>query len=88
MATNNLPIDYQCIIMFFKKVLPITIGTNWQKQILYFTLAKYWQSIGNRYNTLVTIGKSLVEINMWKFYLPKKYKCIGIRLAIRLVISD
>ena len=50
--------------MFLKKFLPIIIGTNWQKQILYFTLAKYWQNSGDRYNTLVTIGKSLLEINM------------------------
>ena len=39
------------------------IGTNWLKQILYFIFAKYWQNISNRYNTLVAIGKSLVEID-------------------------
>ena len=40
---------------------------NWQKQVHYFALAKYWQNIDNKYNALVTIGKSLVEINMRKF---------------------
>ena len=68
--------------MFLKTFLPIIMGTNWQKQILYFTLAKYWQNIGNMYNALVTIGKSLLEINMWKFWPSKIYKCIGKRLVV------
>ena len=50
--------------MFLKKFLPIMIGTNCQKQTLYFTLAKYWQNISSRYNALVIIGKPSVEINM------------------------
>ena len=50
--------------MFFLKNLPIIIGTIGKKQILYFTLVKYWQNIGNRYNALVTTGQSFVEINM------------------------
>ena len=40
---------------------------DWYKLVkanTYFTLAKYWQNIDNRYNALVTIGKSFVEINM------------------------
>ena len=40
------------------------INKNWQKQILYFTLAKYCQIIGNMCNVFITFGKSLVEINM------------------------
>ena len=57
------------------------IGTNWQKQILYFRMAKHWQIIGNRNNALVTIGKSLVESNIWKLWPTKMFKCIDKRLA-------
>ena len=64
MATNNLLTDYQCTIIALTKFLPIMIGTNWQKQVLYFRMAKHWQIIGNRNNALVTIGKSLVESNI------------------------
>ena len=39
-------------------------GTNWEKQIRYFTLAKHWSNIGNSYNALVTIDKLLEEINL------------------------
>ena len=39
MITNNLLIDYQCTIIALTRFLPIMIGINWQKQILYFTLA-------------------------------------------------
>ena len=49
---------------------------------LYFKLVKYWQNVGNRYNALVTIGKSLVEINMWVLWTSKIYKCICERLAV------
>ena len=50
MATNHLPTDYQSTIIAFLKNLPITIGTDWQNQTLYFTLAKHWkqlQCLGN-----------------------------------------
>ena len=50
-------------IILLTKFLPIMIGTNWQKQILYLTLAKYWQNIGDRYNALLTIGNSHEKIN-------------------------
>ena len=32
-------------------------GTNWWKQIVYFTIAKHGKNIGNRNNSLLTIGK-------------------------------
>ena len=60
MATNYLPLDYQCTIVAFLKYLPITTGTDWQNQTLYFTLAKHRQNIDKSYNGLVMIGKSLV----------------------------
>ena len=50
--------------MFLIKFLPIMIGTNWSKQMLYLALEKHCQNIDNRYNALVANGKSLVEINM------------------------
>ena len=40
------------------------IGTNWEKQMLYFRLPKHSQNIDNRKNALVTIGKSLIESNI------------------------
>ena len=67
MATNNLPIDHKCtmmFLMFLTKLLPIMIGTNSKRQILYFKLVKHWQNIDNKYNALVTISNPLVEINI------------------------
>ena len=64
-------IDYQCTIMAWAKFLPIMIDTNWWKQILNFTIAKHGQSIGNKNNALLTIGKSLVEQNTWKSWPAK-----------------
>ena len=58
----------------FNKIFPNHDCYNWQKQILYFTLAKYWQNIGNRYSVSITTGKSLVD--------TKIYECIGKRLAV------
>ena len=51
-------------MMAFTKFLPIMIGTNWQKQILYFTMGKHGQNIGDRNNALLAIGKSLIERNI------------------------
>ena len=42
LSTNNLPIDYQCTIMFFLKNLPIIIGPIGKNK--YFIL--HWQNIG------------------------------------------
>ena len=42
----------------------------------------HWQNTGNKPNALLTICKSLVEINMWKLWPAKIYKCIGKRLAV------
>ena len=55
--------------MLFKKFLPMRIGTH-------------WQNIGNRYYTLVTINKSLVEVNMCKLLRSKIYKCFGRTLPV------
>ena len=47
-------------------------------------MAKHWQCIGNtiQCNALVTIGKSLVEINMWQLWSSRIYECTGKRLAV------
>ena len=55
--------------MLFKKFLPMRIGTH-------------WQNIGNRYYTLVTVNKSLVEVNMCKLLRSKIYKCFGRTLPV------
>ena len=47
MATDNLPTNCQCTIMFLTKFLPIITDTNWfKKTTLFYTgkiLAKHWQ---------------------------------------------
>ena len=40
----------------------IFAGYDWQKLVKTNTL--HWQNIGSRYNALVKIGRSSVEINM------------------------
>ena len=55
--------------MLFKKFLPMRIGTH-------------WQNIGSRYYTLVTVDKSLVEVNMCKLLRSKIYKCFGKTLSV------
>ena len=39
------------------------------------------QNIGKRFNALITLGKSLVEINMWKLWPSKIYSYIGKKIS-------
>lgn len=47
------------------------ISKNLLKQILYFTLAKHLQNFGNKKGAQVRIRKSLIEINIQNYDLPK-----------------
>ena len=63
--------------MALTKVLLIMIETGKNKCFIL-----QWQNIGNKVNALVTIGKSLVESNIWKLWPAKMFKYIGKRLAV------
>ena len=52
------------------------------KKILNFTIARHGQNIGNKNNASLTIGKSLVERNIWKSWPAKMFKWVGKRLAV------
>ena len=75
MAANKEVIGYQLLILFL-----IFTTQDWYKftnwQIFYIGKS------GNRPNTLLTIGKLLVEITMWKLWQGKIYECIAKRLAV------
>ena len=73
---------FLCEGMALIKFLPIMIGRNCWKEILYFTMAKHRQMMGNKNNALVRIGKSLVESNIWRLWPAKMFQCIGKRLAV------
>ena len=47
--------------MFINKFLAIMIVIYKLVETIYFTLAKYWQNIGNRYNPLVTYNQKIID---------------------------
>ena len=79
MAINNLLIDYANAPWWLEQ----NLYQSWLVQIRknkYFILQ--WQNIGNRNKSSLTIGKLLVERNIWKLWPAKIFKCIGRRLVV------